>query len=146
MRRLLRSAAAVAVAGCLLLCLPLRAAGADPTITAVSPILANANQRITISGTGFGRFRPYIGDSSLIRIRDQSGRWNAGSARDRPFDKVGLAVVSWTDTKIVLGGFRGAYGRFGWRLKPGDRLLIEIWNPQSHAGPALYRTSVAAAF
>lgn len=115
-----------------------------PKITAVSLILPRPNRVITIAGSGFGHFRPYIGDSSVIRIRDLSAHWNAGYAGDRPFDKIGLAILSWTDSRIVLGGFRGAYGRGRWRLSPGDRLSIEIWNPQTHSGPAIYRATVAA--
>ncbi len=122
-----------------------REAWADPVITTVAPILAQKKQTITISGKGFGRFRSYAGDSPFLRIRDLTGHWNAGYLGDRPFDKVGLAVISWTDSRIVLGGFSGAYGRFRWRLKPGDRLVIEVWNPQTRAGPARYATAVAAA-
>jgi hypothetical protein len=143
MRYFLRAIGALSA---LFLMLPGGAAtAAGPAITAVSPILPLPDQTITISGKGFGRFRPYVGDSRLLRIRDLTRHWDAGYAGDRPFDKVGLAVLSWSDSRIVLGGFRGAYGRNAWRLNPGDRLLIEVWNPQTHAGPATRATTVAIA-
>ena len=123
----------------------LRTAWAGPAITVVSMIFPRAHQAITISGSGFGRFRPYTGDSPFIRLRDLSARWDAGNSRDRPPDRVVLEVLSWTDSRIVLGGFRGAYGRRRWRLSPGDRLLVQVWNPQTRAGPARYETTIAAA-
>lgn len=135
----------VAVAAAfLLLGSPLRAAdgGPGPSITSVNPILPQSSQTISISGTGFGRFRPYVGDSPFIRISNLSAKWNAGSSRDRPFDKIGLAVLSWSNTQIVLGGFRGAYGRGLWQLHPGDHLLIQVWNPQTRAGPAVYKMTI----
>ena len=134
---------AVAVAGLLNSGTP-NPAAADPAISGVSPILPQANQTITISGTDLGHSRPYVGDSTSIRIRDLTAHWDAGFAGDKPFDKIMLAVVSWTDTQIVLGGFRGAYGRGPWRLRPGDQLRIEVWNPQTRAGPAAYETTIAA--
>src|SRR5207302_2271670 len=82
------------------------------------------------------------GNSNTIRLSTSTG-WNAGSTRDPGGDLVTLAVRSWTDTEIVIDGFRGAYGQYGWRLRAGDTLTFQIWNAGTHAGPASFTASIA---
>lgn len=117
---------------------------AVPVIRAISAVLPQPDQSITIVGSGFGKLAPYIGNSRAIRISTSTG-WNAGSTRDPGGDLVTLAVRSWSDTEIVLDGFRGAYGRNNWTIRPGDRLTFQIWNAESNAGPATFAVAVAPA-
>ena len=117
---------------------------ASPTIASVSPIVSQPAQTIVITGSGFGELSAYVGNSRFIRISDDNG-WNAGSARDPGADLVTLAIVSWTDTRIVIGGFRGSYRQNNWKLNPGDNVLVEVWNPQTGAGPAVSTVKVMQA-
>jgi hypothetical protein len=101
-------------------------------IQSVSAILPEQTQTVTIVGSGFGSLPAYNGNSSYINLVDNSGTtWSAGFGTDL----VGLAITSWTDTQIVLGGFTGAYGAFGWNLNSGDNLTLSISNPESGSGP-----------
>jgi hypothetical protein len=105
-----------------------------PSITSVSAILPQQTQTITITGTGFGSQSAYTADSNYIELTDLNGNWNAGYTGDT----VTLAVSSWTDTQIVLGGLSGKYAQHGWCLKPGDSLSVRVWNAQTGSGPAVY--------
>lgn|GEM_PF-1979949 len=84
------------------------------TITYVSPITAVNNQTIIIMGHGFGSVPPTtnVGDGSVdmpnfkISQGDGSGwgsDWNAGCTDQD--DLIGVYLLSWNDTTIVLGGF-----------------------------------------
>jgi len=101
-------------------------------ISAVSPILPQPNQTITIAGSGFGSQSPYDGDSRFIMITDVTRDWNAG----RTGDLVALSIASWTDTQIVIQGFIGDYGRNNWTLINGDQVVVKVWNPLTGAGPS----------
>ncbi len=57
-------------------------------------------------------------------------------------DAVTLVVTSWTDSRIVLGGFSGAWGANGWLLNNADDIEIFVWNAQSGNGPAYIKTQV----
>jgi hypothetical protein len=111
-----------------------------PVITAVSPILPQANQTITITGTGFGSMKPYDGDSPYIEIGDLTRNWYAGHSGNW----VTLNVQSWTDTQIVVGGFTGQYGMAGttWTLQAGDHAQLRVWSPESGAGPGTFERTV----
>jgi uncharacterized protein (TIGR03437 family) len=109
-----------------------------PAITAVSSVLPQQNQTITISGSGFGTLNAYSGDSSYIEISDLDGQWNAGYGSNL----VTLNVTSWTHSQIVIQGFQGSYGQFGWSLNSGDYVSIQVWNPQTGAGPTTFVTQV----
>ncbi len=124
-------------------------AASDPgnviEIASVTPIYPSARQTIVIRGRGFGLHVPYARtDSPYLAVRDQSAHWAAGRVIPWNWDQVMLDVESWTDTEIVISGFSGDYGRNGWKLSAGDRLEIAVWNPQSGAGPTVYRARVAA--
>lgn len=110
--------------------------GTGPRITKVSKISAKQTQKIVISGSGFGTSSPYNGDSNYIQILDTTGGWSAGYVSTSQDDSVTLNVTSWTDSKIVIAGFTGAYGQSYWTLKRGDHLKINVWNFQTHSGPA----------
>src|SRR5208283_1734734 len=96
--------------------------GVPPVISSVSPITATQLQTITIHGSGFGNIQPQLmnlGDGSMdtvgggttpvIRIYDEGSldSWEAG-VQDSPnsgADSIGIKIVSWSDTEIVIGGF-----------------------------------------
>ena len=116
----------------------------SPTITSVSKITTAQFQTITIRGSGFGTQAPYTGDSNFISLEDQTANpgWQAGYA---PFnDTVTLIVNSWTNSKIVLGGFSGAWGTHNYTLAVGDSEQVEVWNAQTGAGPSTVYVTVSA--
>jgi hypothetical protein len=104
-----------------------------PKIASVSKITTAEHQTITIKGTGFGTQAPYTGDTKFISFYDENKKWEAGYEPDN--DTVTLIVNSWTNTKITLGGFAGAWGTNGWTLAAGNKELIRLWNAQGAGGP-----------
>jgi hypothetical protein len=115
-------------------------------ITYVSPIAALETQTITISGSGFGTNAPYIGDSDYIVFTDvTAGGWEAGYNHGlfNSHNGTTLDITSWTDTSIVIAGFAGTYNYNP--LNNGDVIDIQVWNPQTGAGPSSYDVTVAAA-
>ena len=112
--------------------------GVPPVISSVSTIADTLLQTITIQGSGFGNIAPQttsLGDGSVdtidggvtpsMQIRDNSliNGWTAGYDGNA----IGVILVSWSDTKIVLGGFGTALsttGRGEWNLMPGDPIEI----------------------
>ncbi|MGD0644019.1 MAG: hypothetical protein ABSA75_03845 [Candidatus Bathyarchaeia archaeon] len=130
--------------------------GPAPTISSVSPISTDASQAIVIQGSGFGNIQPQtmsLGDGSIdtvgggntpvIQIHDDGWcGWEAGT-QDGPTtgaDSIGVILVSWSDTKIVLGGFGSALGMNGqWSISPGDPMRIVVL---TSGGVAEYETSV----
>jgi hypothetical protein len=104
-----------------------------PKIKSVSKITTAEHQTITITGTGFGTHAPYTGDSVYISFYDGTKKWEAGYEPDN--DTVTLIVNSWTNTKITLGGFAGAWGTHNWTLAVGNKEEIRLWNAQGAGGP-----------
>jgi hypothetical protein len=110
-------------------------------------VTAEQYQTITIKGTGFGTMAPYVGDSYYISFFDNRVNppgWQAGYTGYN--DTITLIVNSWTNTKIVLGGFSGAWDQAGYdyTLSVGDPIEVQVWNPQSGLGPSnIYSTVVA---
>lgn len=136
--------------------------GELPHISLVSPILATANQTITIRGSGFGNTQPQLldlGDGSVdtvgggttpvIRIYDLSSTdsWEAGvqDSSGSGADSIGIILKSWSNDKIVLGGFGSALNSGGsndqpqWSITAGDPLLIAVL---TFNGQAVYTTTV----
>lgn len=123
----------------------LETATAAPVITSISRIEAKANQVILIKGQGLGVHTYYAnGDIPYIAIRDTTVRWAAGRIIPENWDEVTLDVAYWIDSEIVVTGFAGAYGQHWWKLNPGDEIEVAVWNPQTHAGPALYHLIVSS--
>jgi hypothetical protein len=115
-----------------------------PTITKVSKISTQQYQTIVITGSGFGTHKAYTGDSDFISLEDQTASpdWQAGY---EPYnDTVALIVNEWQDTKIVLGGFSGAWGTYNYTLAVGDSEQVEVWNPQTGNGPATVTVTIVA--
>ena len=131
-----------------------------PAISSVSPISAAQSQTITIQGNGFGDIQPRLqslGDGSVdtvwggstpsIVVYDKSNLLSAGAAGDwfgftnGPPDLIGIVLVSWTDTQVVLGGFgSGLSSQFSWsQVMKGDILQIQI---QTTGGLATFNTIV----
>jgi hypothetical protein len=118
----------------------------SPTIKSVSLITAQQYQTITIKGSGFGTHAPYTGDSYFISFFDlKTGEpsWQAGYSGYN--DTITLIVNSWTNTKIVLGGFSGAWDQAGYdyTLGVGDSAEVQVWNPQTGEGPSNFYSSVS---
>ena len=114
-----------------------------PVITHISKISTQQYQTIVITGTGFGTQAAYTGDSAFISFLDQttSPAWQAGYS---PYnDTVTIIVQSWEDTKIIVGGFSGAWGELDYKLSKGDSEQVEVWNPQLGAGPAEITTTLS---
>ena len=64
--------------------------------------------------------------------------------RESPPDYVTLSIASWTDGEIVIQGFTGEYGQNNWTLNNGDQLTVNVWNPQTGAGPSTCMQTVGA--
>lgn len=112
-------------------------ASCAPKINAVGPVAAIANTTIEIVGNCFGTAGSTSGsDTAYFRISDLTAGWNACWTGDPGTDAVTCNVPSWTNTAIVFHGFAGAYGQGSWVVSNGDRLEIQVWNPQSGKGPA----------
>jgi hypothetical protein len=123
------------------------ASSSAPEITSVTPITNQQTQTITIRGHGFGNIQPELldlGDGSVdtvwgentpsIVVYDKTNLLSAGAAGDwngftngSP-DLIGIFLVSWTDTQIVLGGFGSGLGsQFSWsQVSEGDDIQIQI--------------------
>jgi hypothetical protein len=131
-----------------------------PKITSVTPITVKEKQTIIIQGDGFGNLQPqleHLEDGSVdtiwgqstpsIVILDQNNLLSAGAAGDwsgftnGPPDLIGIYLVSWTNTKIVLGGFgTGLNSQFSWsQVTKGDSLQVQI---QTIDGLATYNTTI----
>ncbi len=130
----------------------------SPVITSVSPISSALVQNITIQGSGFGNVQPQLlslGDGSVdtvwggstpsIVVYDERNLLSAGATgnwsgfTNGPPDLIGVVLVSWTDTQIVLGGFgSGLNSQFSWsQVSQGDTLQIQI---QTASGVETYDT------
>jgi protein involved in polysaccharide export with SLBB domain len=114
-----------------------------PVISSVSKISARGDQTITIEGKGFGSRPPttQVDETTpFLMITDETGNWQAGRLGANTMS-VFLSVSQWTDTKIVVNRFTGAYS--GERqLRSGNRIKIQVWDAQTGAGPAEYRLTV----
>jgi len=113
----------------------------SPRITSVgfSSLGTPADLRIVVKGAGFGaapRALPFVGDLDSFSFWDgraHCGSSTAFSAGGRYFgvvapDTVTLRYQSWTDTKIVIGGFRGTYGTGCSKIGTGDPVAVSVWN------------------
>lgn len=121
-----------------------------PTIKSVgfSSLGTPVDLRIVVKGKGFGPAPvalPFVGDLDSFSFWD--GRAHCGSSAaftaggeyfgQAPADAVTLRYESWSDTKIVIGGFRGSYGTGCAKVDTGDPVAVSVWNSAdaSAAGP-----------
>jgi len=101
-------------------------AGKTPVIQSVSGVTASQTQTITITGTNFGKHKPYKGkDQPIIAFADNTAGWQAGYSPAG--DTVKMSVSQWTNTQIVISGFTGKYGPPKNVLNEGDSVTIEVW-------------------
>lgn len=124
---------------------------AQPAITKVSKITTQQFQTITITGSGFGKQAPYTGDSEYISFEDTTAQpgWQGGYDGCLlgfcTTDTVTLIVNSWTNDKIVLGGFSGGWGGpppYHYILNKGDTVQIAVFDAQTASGPAQVTVTV----
>jgi len=129
-----------------------------PEVTSVSPICGARTQTIIIQGKGFGDLQPQLmrlddgsvdtvwgGSTPSIVVLDERNLLSAGAAgawsgfTNGPPDLIGVILVSWNDTRIVLGGFGSGLGsQFSWsQVLKGDSLQIQI---QTSSGFTTYHT------
>ena len=122
-----------------------------PIITSVSPIAARNSQTITIVGNGFGSMpaTTTLGDGSVdmpnfkITEGDGSGwgsNWNAGCTDQA--DLIGVYLLSWNDTTIVISGFgtylgQTTHGAHNCYWLVGDKITVMV-------NGALWTTTVVA--
>ena len=109
-----------------------------PVIERVSAIEAKQEQQIRIIGHGLGRHAPFttVGlDSPDLMVGDDTAYWMAGLIDADRVSEVTVLIQDWSDTLITIKGFSGLYGQGdatqgNWKLHPGDRVRIRVWNPQ----------------
>jgi hypothetical protein len=130
-------------------------------ISFVSPICAAQPQTIIIQGKCFGDIQPQLtslddgsvdtvwgGSTPSIVILDEHNLLSAGAAgawsgfTNGPPDLIGVILVSWNDTQIVLGGFGTGLGsQFSWsEVLKGDVLQIQV---QTSNGFTTYTTTAS---
>jgi hypothetical protein len=113
-----------------------------PKIKSISVDLTGVTPRIVIVGKGFGAAPSEVGqtaDSPFLVVSDFSAAnpapsdfpWNGGFCGQNDCNEVTVTFTSWTDTKVVLGGFGSSYGTNGWVISPLDALCVGIWNSAS---------------
>jgi hypothetical protein len=119
-----------------------------PHISRVTFRGAGKDLRFTIEGSGFGEapagvpgvgntaflsFGNYACDSQSIEF---SALFRAGYQNDRIASTINLVYESWSDTKIEIGGFDGAYGQNGLVVRHGDPIAIDVWSTKTHLATA----------
>lgn len=125
-------------------------AGSNPVITAVgaSSLGHLPSLRISVVGSGFGsppRTLPFVGDVDQFYLSDPEVHCGGASALTaggsyfgtRSADAVTLRFVQWTNTKIVIAGFGGAYGSGCNAVSGGDAFAVSVWSSSavSATGP-----------
>jgi DNA-binding winged helix-turn-helix (wHTH) protein len=109
-----------------------------PVIESISAIDAEQTQEIRIVGHGLGRHTPFdtVGlDTPDLMIGDDTAHWMAALMDADRMSEVTVLVKDWSDTLITIKGFSGLYAQGdasqgNWKLHPGDKVRIRVWNPQ----------------
>ncbi len=105
-----------------------------------SQFAAQANPPVTITGGGFGNFpsgMPFTGVSSYLQITDTTQGWSAGYTGN----SCSVSMTSWATNRIQFVANVNQAGVCP--LAAGDRLTVQVWNPQS-MGTASFKVTVAA--
>ncbi len=130
-------AAAVAAVGLVIAAPWNSTAACTLKLSTVGAFEAAAAQTVEIAGCGFGTGNTTSrADSAYFRISDLTAGWNACWTRDPGTDSVTCDISSWTNTTVIFSGFAGDYGQYTWAVARGDKIEIQVWNPQSGRGPA----------
>jgi hypothetical protein len=149
-----------------------------PSITSVSAITTDLSGTIVIQGSGFGNTPPQttsLGDGSIDTIENDTtpslaiwdncyyqdctgGIWSWQSGHNAPktqygLNFIGIYLTSWSDTKIVLGGFGtsnlapgtrtggNCSGPKTWAICVGDTMTVGVWGPYN-IGKVLSKVTV----
>jgi hypothetical protein len=86
-----------------------------------------------VGNTAFLSFGNYACDSQSIEF---SALFRAGFQNARIASTITLVYESWSDTKIEIGGFEGAYGQNGLVVRHGDPIAIDVWSTKTHLATA----------
>jgi hypothetical protein len=116
----------------------------SPGIDWVTTLAPVGTQQIVIHGHCFGSLQRYVGTTQFIEISDITRNWNAGDNGtllsscwpSSTNDTVWLHITSWTSAEVDIAGFTNGYGRGAWTLQAQDKVEVQIWNPETLAGPA----------
>lgn len=113
-----------------------------PQISTVEFSGAGKDLHITVVGQGFGDAPPGVpgtGDTAFFRVGDYAFHssdvqfsifFRAGYRNKSLVDNITLAYSSWSDTKIEIAGFAGAYGN-GLAVRRGDPISIALWSTRN---------------
>ncbi len=103
-----------------------------PVIKSVTFSGSASDPEVTITGSGFGpapQPMPYTGTLQNFILSD----WRAYHAGSGPAGTWSSSVTEtfrcWSDSKIVISGFGGAFGTSPNTLQAGDPISIQIWSP-----------------
>ena len=137
-----------------------------PQITSISTVIANADQQIRITGSGFGNYKPFDGNLPCFEIlvvsNEPPSAWFAGhidptspgpsgklfDSCDAPTvqtgDDVEVKFIEWTDSSILIAGLKDAtfQGR-SYSINSGNTIRFLIANANSGKGPASFDTVAA---
>jgi len=93
---------------------------------------------MTVNGSGFGAApaaMPYTGDLNYFEFTDFRTHCDGAELFNAGFENWGvgpnsvtLTYQSWSDTKIVINGFAGAYGTGCYTYQVGDPVGINVWS------------------
>ena len=136
------------------------AARCQPVIEHVSSFKAVRGPDVTITGKCFGTGGAYTdGDSRHFRVTDlgphgtlkeleEAGSipqtwWNACAGHTDAVNGYSPNVVTctvpvWTNTSITFRSFGPAYSEDGWTVSPGDKIVVQVWNANTLAGPSMF--------
>ncbi len=112
----------------------------NPKIKSVAFSGSGQTLQITVTGSGFGSAPsgvPGSGDIPFLEYLEWSVKdkqqfnypWAAGWNGQGFTDTVTFNYTSWSDTKIVINGFGGAYGTQGFVATKGDPFVLLVWQP-----------------
>jgi hypothetical protein len=108
-----------------------------PKITAVGPFQANGSQTVVIDGSCFGAGNTTsAADTAYFELSDLNTGWAGCWTDGHGEDWVTCDISSWTDHEVTFSGYTGYYGQDGFVVAKGDRIEVQVWNPQSGYGPA----------
>lgn len=135
--------------------------GTGTIVWSVSQVTSSIRQSITITGFGFGTnpTTTPLADGSVdtvacntaapsLDVRDSGAgadSWYAGRAVCTSRTQIGIYIVSWTNTQIVLSGFGSELGnpahRSQWNIQAGNPLEVDVFGP-NNGGQASYTETV----
>lgn len=98
----------------------------------ISTVLVSAvpgpNLAMSIFGSGFGTTTSFVGTKSFLKIKDLTGKWEAGHSGDG----VNVNVTKWTDSEIVISNFSGfdfnELGTGNNSFKSFDQVEVDVQN------------------